>query len=207
MPMPWHAQASLLELELWFLMVKTSTSIFNGPSWNLSALFLRQCGSWDRQWHRNASLKLVFNHSVTLLEWVEMICPRPKFRSHIFPTNGQKCEVCTLGNKLKHITRSTLLASTVLQNLGLLFLEFRVVTEVEFRAFSDEMLFRIASQLLDERNFTWVQSYWQIWCCMLFWVCTVLLVTMADQNLEFWPIFILINFLSHAPLHVEHEGL
>jgi hypothetical protein len=25
--MPWHAQASLLELELWFLMVKTSTSI------------------------------------------------------------------------------------------------------------------------------------------------------------------------------------
>lgn len=104
MPMPWHAQASLLELELWFLMVKTSTSIFNGPSWNLSALFLRQCGSWDRQWHRNASLKLVFNHSVTLLEWVEMICPRPKFRSHIFPTNGQKCEVCTLGNKLKHIT-------------------------------------------------------------------------------------------------------
>ena len=203
MPMPWHAQASLLELELWFLMVKTSTSIFNGPSWNLSALFLRQCGSWDRQWHRNASLKLVFNHSVTLLEWVEMM--------YALVLNSDPIDFRLTARNAKYVhwetNWSTLLASTVLQNLGLLFLEFRVVTEVEFRAFSDEMLFRIASQLLDERNFTWVQSYWQIWCCMLFWVCTVLLVTMADQNLEFWPIFILINFLSHAPLHVEHEGL
>ena len=37
----------------------------------------------------------------------------------------------------------------------------------------------------------------------------MLLVVMADKNLEFWPIFFPINFLSHAPLRadVEHEGL
>ena len=85
-------------------MVKTNHLNFNGSLGNLPALFLKQCGSWDRQWHRNASLKQVFNHSVTLLEWVEMICPHPKFRSHRFPTNGQKCEICKLGTKLKHVT-------------------------------------------------------------------------------------------------------